>query len=166
MEAQLQTPLDFIALTDHAEGFDNHLACTIPSSDAACTGSCEVLTIPHNTNYSWGLTFSRTDEDGTAYSSEDLEKRAKIERLFEITHLLMIGLQFLWHGGYYGQHGEYIESLEIPLAFFACFGGLLCLVAAWLTLVGRFLAPDRTPPSDGGNGLARKSIASGAVFFL
>lgn len=204
VEAQLQTPLDFVALTDHAEGFGTHLACTIPGSpefdlpqcrafrsgdldldamleqafsfagarpaprgdgcldearcqanerttwqrvqelanahdqpgrftaligyefsallqefgmlhrnvifrgtdvtphaisaidvrnqkdffnqlDAACTGNCEVLTIPHNTNYSWGLTFSRTDEDGTAYSSEDLEKRARIERLFEVT---------------------------------------------------------------------------------
>ena len=53
--------------------------------DAACNEPCEVLTIPHNTNYSWGLTFSRTDEDGSAYSSEDLERRARIERLFEVT---------------------------------------------------------------------------------
>ncbi len=206
VEAQLQTPLDFVALTDHAEGFGTHLACTVPGSpefdlpqcralragdfdqndmleqafttagvrpaprggscmdearckenerntwqrvqelanahnqpgkftaligyefssllpafgmlhrnvifrgsevtphaissidvrnqkeffdqlDDACTDNCEVLTIPHNTNYSWGLTFSRTDEDGTAYSSEDLEKRARIERLFEVTQM-------------------------------------------------------------------------------
>jgi len=53
--------------------------------DAACNEPCEVLTIPHNTNYSWGLTFSRTDEDGSAYSSEDLERRSRIERLFEVT---------------------------------------------------------------------------------
>ncbi|MBC8271548.1 MAG: DUF3604 domain-containing protein [Gammaproteobacteria bacterium] len=53
--------------------------------DAACDQPCEVLTIPHNTNYSWGLTFSRTDEDGSAYSDEDLERRARIERLFEVT---------------------------------------------------------------------------------
>jgi hypothetical protein len=53
--------------------------------DAACNEPCEVLTIPHNTNYSWGLTFSRTDEDGSAYSSEDLERRPRIERLFEVT---------------------------------------------------------------------------------
>ena len=53
--------------------------------DAACNAPCEVLTIPHNTNYSWGLTFSRTDEDGSAYSSEDLERRSRIERLFEVT---------------------------------------------------------------------------------
>ena len=204
IEAQLQTPLDFVALTDHAEGFGTHVPCTIPGApefdqpqcrairsgdfdqntmleqafatagrrpaprgnscvdeerckanerttwqmvqdvanahdqpgrftaligyefssllpqfgmlhrnvifrgtevtphaissvdvvnqkdffdqlDAACSGDCEVLTIPHNTNYSWGLTFSRTDEDGTAYSADDLAKRARIERLFEIT---------------------------------------------------------------------------------
>ena len=48
---------------------------------------CEVLTIPHNTNYSWGLTFSRQDEDGSAYTSEDLERRARIERLFEVTQM-------------------------------------------------------------------------------
>jgi len=53
--------------------------------DAACAPPCEVLTIPHNTNYSWGLTFSRTDEDGSAYSDKDLERRSRIERLFEVT---------------------------------------------------------------------------------
>lgn len=53
--------------------------------DAACNEPCEVLTIPHNTNFSWGLTFSRTDEDGAAYTSEDLERRSRIERLFEVT---------------------------------------------------------------------------------
>ena len=204
-EAQLDTPLDFVALTDHAEGFGTHLACTIPGSpefdlpqcralrsgevdqasmleqafsiagvrpmprgqdicadvarcqanerttwqrvqevanahdepgrftaligyefssllrqfgmlhrnvifrgsdvtphaissidvrtqkeffdklDAACNEPCEVLTIPHNTNYSWGLTFSRTDEDGSAYNDEDLARRSRIERLFEVT---------------------------------------------------------------------------------
>lgn len=55
--------------------------------DDACVEPCEVLTIPHNTNYSWGLTFSRTDEDGSAYTSDDLEKRARIERLFEVTQM-------------------------------------------------------------------------------
>jgi len=53
--------------------------------DAACEAPCEVLTIPHNTNYSWGLMFSRADEDGSAFTNEDLEKRARIERLFEVT---------------------------------------------------------------------------------
>lgn len=55
--------------------------------DEACIAPCEVLTIPHNTNYSWGLTFSRTDEDGSAYTVEDLERRARIERLFEVTQM-------------------------------------------------------------------------------
>ena len=53
--------------------------------DSACAEPCEVLTIPHNTNYSWGLTFSRTDEDGSAYSNDDLQRRSRIERLFEVT---------------------------------------------------------------------------------
>ncbi len=53
--------------------------------DAACQEPCEVLTIPHNTNYSWGLTFSRTDEAGNSYSDEDLERRASIEKLVEVT---------------------------------------------------------------------------------
>ena len=53
--------------------------------EAACVDPCDVLTIPHNTNYSWGLMFSRTDEDGTAFSAEDLERRSRIERLFEVT---------------------------------------------------------------------------------
>lgn len=53
--------------------------------DAGCVAPCEVLTIPHNTNYSWGLTFSRTDEDGSRYTDEDLARRARIERLVEVT---------------------------------------------------------------------------------
>lgn len=53
--------------------------------DSACEAPCEVLTIPHNTNYSWGMTFSRTAEDGSTYSDIDLERRARIERVFEVT---------------------------------------------------------------------------------
>ena len=53
--------------------------------DAACQQPCEVLTIPHNSNYSWGLMFSRTDEDGSAYTAADFERRARIERLAEVT---------------------------------------------------------------------------------
>ena len=53
--------------------------------DHACQAPCEVLTIPHNTNYSWGLTFSRTDEDGTAYTETDIERRSRLDRLVEIT---------------------------------------------------------------------------------
>ncbi|MGD8415905.1 MAG: DUF3604 domain-containing protein [Pseudomonadales bacterium] len=53
--------------------------------DQACQIPCEVLTIPHNTNFSWGKTFSRTDEDGSTYTEADIERRARIDRLFEIT---------------------------------------------------------------------------------
>ena len=53
--------------------------------DNACTGDCRVITIPHNTNYSWGMTFSRTDEDGSAYTAEDIERRVRIDRLVEVT---------------------------------------------------------------------------------
>ena len=53
--------------------------------DAGCEEPCQVLTIPHNTNFSWGLTFSRTDEDGTPYSLEDLQRRARLDRLVEVT---------------------------------------------------------------------------------
>ncbi len=53
--------------------------------DEACVEPCEVLTIPHNTNFSWGKAFARTDEDGYAYTAEDIERRARIDRLFEIT---------------------------------------------------------------------------------
>ncbi len=53
--------------------------------DQACQPPCEVLTIPHNTNFSWGRAFSRTDEDGSTYGEADIERRARIDRLFEIT---------------------------------------------------------------------------------
>ncbi len=38
--------------------------------DAACQLPCRVITIPHNNNYSWGLMFSRTDEDGAEYQAQ------------------------------------------------------------------------------------------------
>lgn len=53
--------------------------------DANCQAPCEVLTIPHNTNYSWGLTFSRTDEDGSAFSEADIERRMRLDRLVEVS---------------------------------------------------------------------------------
>ena len=53
--------------------------------DAACEEPCEVLTIPHNTNFSWGKTFGLNDEDGSSYTPVDLERRSRIDRLFEIT---------------------------------------------------------------------------------
>ncbi|MDP6471542.1 MAG: DUF3604 domain-containing protein [Pseudomonadales bacterium] len=53
--------------------------------DEVCQAPCEVLTIPHNTNFSWGKAFSRTDEDGSIYTQADIERRARIDRSFEIT---------------------------------------------------------------------------------
>ena len=42
-EAQLQTPLDFVALTDHAEGFGTHLACTIAGAPEFDTPQCRAI---------------------------------------------------------------------------------------------------------------------------
>ena len=53
--------------------------------DEACQAPCEVLTIPHNTNFSWGKAFALTDEDGSTYTAADIERRARIDRLFEVT---------------------------------------------------------------------------------
>ncbi|MYE11554.1 MAG: DUF3604 domain-containing protein [Gammaproteobacteria bacterium] len=55
--------------------------------DAGCTPPCRVLTIPHNTNFSWGLAFSRDDEDGTRYTQADLERIVRMDRLAEVTQL-------------------------------------------------------------------------------
>ncbi|MDE0349282.1 MAG: DUF3604 domain-containing protein [Gammaproteobacteria bacterium] len=53
--------------------------------DAACRPPCEVLTIPHNTNFSWGLMFADTDRDGSEYTEADLERRLRLDRLVEVT---------------------------------------------------------------------------------
>ncbi len=55
--------------------------------DAACQPPCAVITVPHNSNYSWGTMFSREDEDGTAYTEADLERRLRIDRLVEVTQM-------------------------------------------------------------------------------
>ena len=60
--------------------------------------------------------------------------------------LAAFGLQFLWQGRYYSYRGEFIEMLEIPLAWFAYAGGALCLVAALLTTVRLFLPPAEREP--------------------
>lgn len=50
--------------------------------DAACTGDCQVVAIPHNSNLSGGLAF---DEFGwTPHTTEMLRLRADVERLVEI----------------------------------------------------------------------------------
>ncbi len=53
--------------------------------DAACQPPCEVLTIPHNTNFSWGLMFAGADWDGGEYTEADLERRLRIDRVVEVT---------------------------------------------------------------------------------
>ena len=55
--------------------------------DAGCTPPCRVLSIPHNTNFSWGLAFSRNDEDGTPYTEADLERIVRMDRLVEVTQI-------------------------------------------------------------------------------
>jgi uncharacterized protein DUF3604 len=53
--------------------------------DSACTGECQALAIPHNTNYSWGLQFADTNDDGRAYTRDDWARRTRLERLVEVT---------------------------------------------------------------------------------
>ncbi len=52
--------------------------------DSACTGPCEVIVIPHNSNLSWGMSFALETQDRTPYAPDDWKRRAKYERLAEI----------------------------------------------------------------------------------
>jgi hypothetical protein len=36
--------------------------------EANCQGDCDFLTIPHNSNKAWGLTYSRYTWDGKDYT--------------------------------------------------------------------------------------------------
>ena len=45
---------------------------------------CDFLTIPHNSNKAWGLTYSRYTWDGQQYSEDDWRLRQKREPLTEI----------------------------------------------------------------------------------
>ncbi|MCP5432984.1 MAG: DUF3604 domain-containing protein [Alphaproteobacteria bacterium] len=49
-----------------------------------CTGECDVITIPHNMNMSWGHAYALNGRDGTPHTDEDLRRRAKLERLAEV----------------------------------------------------------------------------------
>ncbi len=50
-----------------------------------CTGPCRVLTIPHNSNYSFGRFFwDGKNSDGTPWTRDILDRRARIEPLVEI----------------------------------------------------------------------------------
>ncbi len=52
--------------------------------EAGCQNDCDFLTIPHNPNKAWGLTYSRFTWDGQEYSKADWELREKREPLAEI----------------------------------------------------------------------------------
>jgi hypothetical protein len=50
-----------------------------------CTGACRALTIPHNSNYSWGRFFwEGKNTDGSPWTRDILDRRARIEPLVEI----------------------------------------------------------------------------------
>jgi hypothetical protein len=52
--------------------------------EASCSGDCDFLTIPHNPNKAWGLTYSPFTWDGKAYTESDWRLRQKREPLVEI----------------------------------------------------------------------------------
>ena len=52
--------------------------------DEACTGACDVIAIPHNTNYGMGVVLAPNNADGTPFTAEILERRARREPLIEI----------------------------------------------------------------------------------
>jgi len=50
-----------------------------------CTEPCRALTIPHNSNYSWGRFFwDGKNSDGSPWTKDILERRARVEPLVEI----------------------------------------------------------------------------------
>ena len=49
-----------------------------------CRGKCQVISIPHNTNFGWGIALDSKNSDGTAFTTEGLSRRAKAEPLAEI----------------------------------------------------------------------------------
>lgn len=52
--------------------------------EAGCTENCDFLTMPHNPNKAWGLTYSRFTWDGQEYSEADWQLRKEREPLTEI----------------------------------------------------------------------------------
>ncbi|AOX00973.1 hypothetical protein BJP34_17345 [Moorena producens PAL-8-15-08-1] len=52
--------------------------------ESNCQGDCQVLAIPHNSNYSWGKTFGMTTTYGEEYTNEDIDRRINLEPLVEI----------------------------------------------------------------------------------
>ncbi|MBW2370377.1 MAG: DUF3604 domain-containing protein, partial [Deltaproteobacteria bacterium] len=52
--------------------------------EETCTGDCEFLTIIHNMNYSWGLSYAGETIDGDPYTTADWSLRGRSEPLAEI----------------------------------------------------------------------------------
>jgi Protein of unknown function (DUF3604) len=49
-----------------------------------CAVDCQVISIPHNTNFGWGMALDSKNSDGTPFTAEGLARRAKAEPLVEI----------------------------------------------------------------------------------
>ena len=49
-----------------------------------CTGDCKALTIPHSSNFSWGLMFGDTNSDGTPLTPENKALRSRYDALAEV----------------------------------------------------------------------------------
>ncbi|MGB8014185.1 MAG: DUF3604 domain-containing protein [Terriglobales bacterium] len=52
--------------------------------EKSCTGDCQALSIPHNTNFGWGVALDAKNSDGTPFTKETLQRRARTEPLIEI----------------------------------------------------------------------------------
>ena len=52
--------------------------------DVQCKGDCKALTIPHSSNFSWGLMFGDTNSDGTPLTAANLALRARYDALVEV----------------------------------------------------------------------------------
>lgn len=52
-----------------------------------CTGDCDVLTIPHNPNFYWGRLYWGKNSDGTPFTQDTVERRARMDRLVEIMQI-------------------------------------------------------------------------------
>ena len=49
-----------------------------------CTGDCQVMSIPHNTNYGLGVALATNNSDGTPFTTEILQRRIKTEPIIEV----------------------------------------------------------------------------------
>ena len=52
--------------------------------DEACSGDCDVIAIPHNTNYGMGVVLAPNNADGTPFTADSIERRIRREPLIEI----------------------------------------------------------------------------------